>query len=208
MKKILLSVLAVISFSLLSHAQFKVGIKAGSSLDNQRINVTEGTVYGSDSFKGYYAGLTGDMNIGGNFYLQPQLLYNRKGATHLSSIGEKDIKVRMSYVELPVNVLYKADVSFGKVFAGAGATFSYAVGGKEKQGGVTRKLYSGAVKDWRREDLSLNFTAGLEFNNGIFVSINSQKGLLDIHKADGISVKNRLVSVGYLIDWNKFKRKI
>ena len=114
----------------------------------------------------------------------------------------------MSYVELPVNILYKFDLPFGKVFGGAGAAFSYAVGGREQQGDVTRKIYGGAVKDWKREDVSLTFTAGLEFNNGFFASVNSQKGLMNIHQADGVSVKNKSVSVsvGYLLDRKKFKQ--
>ena len=209
MKKIILSVVALVSISLLSEAQFKVGIKAGASQDNQRVNVKEGSIFGSDNYKGYHAGFVGDLAIGGNFYLQPQLLFSRKGATHLSSTGAPDIKVQMSYVELPVNVLYKFDLPFGKVFGGAGAAFSYAVGGREQQGDVTRKIYGRAVKDWKREDVGLTFTAGLEFNNGFFASVNSQKGLMNIHQADGVSVKNKSVSVsvGYLLDWKKFKRK-
>jgi hypothetical protein len=209
MKKIILSVAAVVAFSLFSQAQFKVGIKAGGSLENQRVNVSEGSIYASDNFKGYQAGLIGDLNIGGNFYLQPQLLFARKGATHLSSVGNQDVKVRMNYVELPVNVLYKLDLPFGKAFAGAGGAFGYGIGGKQTQGGISGKLYSGAVKNWKREDISLTFTAGLEFDNGVFVSMNSQKGLMDIHKADAVNVKNKSVSVsvGYLIDWKKLKKR-
>jgi hypothetical protein len=105
--------------------------------------------------------------------------------------------------------LYKIDLPFGKVFGGAGAAFSYAVGGKQQQGDVTTKLYGSGVKNWKREDVSLTFTAGLEFNNGFFVSANSQKGLMDIYKGNGVSVKNKSmsVSVGYLVDLKKFKRR-
>jgi hypothetical protein len=209
MKKIILSVVALVSVSLLSQAQFKLGVKAGANQDNQRVNVKEGSIFGSDNRKGYHAGLVGELDLGGNFYLQPQLLFSRKGSTLLSSTGAQDIKVSMSYVELPVNLLYKIDLPFGKVFGGAGAAFSYAVGGKEQQGDVTKKLYGGGVKNWKREDVSLTFTAGLEFNNGFFASVNSQKGLMDIYKGNEVSVKNKSmsVSVGYLIDLKKFKRR-
>jgi hypothetical protein len=208
MKKIILSVVTILSVSLASQAQFKVGIKAGINDNEQRIKVTEGSIYGGDKFKGYHAGLVGDLNLGSNFYLQPQLLFSRKGAVHLSSVGAKDTKVKLNYVEMPVNLLYKIDLPFGKVFAGTGVTLSYAVGGKQEQDGVTTKLFHHSGNTWRREDVALNFTAGFEFNNGIFVSANSQKGLLDVYKA-GAGIKNRSVSlsVGYVIDWNKFKRK-
>ncbi|WP_276504093.1 porin family protein [Terrimonas pollutisoli] len=208
MKKFFLSVVTILSISLVSNAQFKVGIKAGINDNDQRIKVTEGSIYGGDKFKGYHAGLVGDLNLGKNFYLQPQLLFTRKGAIHLSSTGAEDMKIKMNYVEMPLNVLYKIDLPFGKVFGGTGVTLSYAVGGKQEQDGVTKKLYSNTGNNWRREDISLNFTAGLEFNNGLFVSANSQKGLRNVYKA-GADIKNRSmsVSVGYLIDWNKFKRK-
>lgn len=201
MKKLFLSILAVTTFTLLSQAQFKVGITGGSNLNEQRINVKSGTMYAGDRLKGYHAGLIGDMNLGGNFYLQPQLLFSRKSASYFNSTTAGAVKVRLSYIELPVNVLYKIELPFGKIFAGAGATFGYALGGSEQQGGVTTKIYSGPVKKWKRSDISMNMLAGFEFNNGFFASINYQKGFLDIYKGDEASVKNRSVSlsVGYLI---------
>lgn len=209
MKKIILSAVVAIAFATVSQAQLRVGVKAGGSLDNQRINVTESSIYSSDNLRGYQAGLVGELPLGGNFYLQPQVLFSRKGAMHLSSTGADNIKVRMSYVEMPVNVLYKFNLPFGKIFAGAGGAFSYGVGGKEIQAGQTNKIYGKGRSDWKREDISLTFTTGIEFDNGFFASFNSQKGLRDIHKSDGVSIKNKSisVSVGYMIDWKKLNRK-
>jgi Outer membrane protein beta-barrel domain len=204
MKKILLSVAAVTMFSLLSQAQLKVGITGGSNLNEQRINVKSGSMYAGDRFRGYHAGLVAELNLGGNFYLQPQLLFSRKGSTYFNSTSTGEVKVRMNYIELPVNLLYKMELPFGKAFAGAGAAFGYAIGGYEQQGGVKTTLFSGTAKNWKREDISMNFLAGFEFNNGFFASVNYQKGLTDIYKADGVSVKNKSfsVSVGYLVPLN------
>lgn len=208
MKKIILSAVAALVLTAVSQAQLRIGVKAGANLENQRVSVSQGSIYGSDRIKSYHAGLIGDLDLGGNFYLQPQLLFSRKGAMHLSTTGAHNSKVTMSYVELPVNVLYKFDLPFGKVFAGAGGAFSYAVGGKEQRDGVSTKIFENGVKDWKREDVSLSFTAGLEFNNGLFASINSQRSLLDIHKSSDISVKNKSVSVsvGYFLDWKRTRR--
>lgn len=209
MKKILLSVCTVIGFSMLSHAQVKIGIQAGSSLNNQRINASTGSMYAGDRFKGYQAGVVADINLGKNFYLQPQLLFARKGAAHFSSVDRHETQVRFSYIELPVNIMYKADVGLGKVFFGTGATFSYAVGGKEQYGSNTTKLFSGPVKNWKREDISINTTAGLELNNGLFISARWQRGLLDIYKPGDASVKNKSLSlsVGYLLTLKGSKEK-
>jgi hypothetical protein len=201
MKKIFLSVLTITIFSMVSHAQFKIGIKAGGNLNEQRINVSSGTMYAGDRLRGYHAGLISELHLGGNFYVQPQLLFSRKGATYFNSTSTGEVKLRMSYVEVPVNVLYKITLPFGKAFAGAGAAFGYAVGGSEQKKGVTTKLYSGTVKNWKREDISMNMLAGLEFNNGFFASLNYQRGFLDVYKGDEVAVKNKsfAVSVGYLV---------
>lgn len=208
MKKILLSAFAIISFSLLTEAQVRIGIKAGGNISKQHVNVSHGnSIFSNDKYKSFHAGLISEFTIAERFYLQPQLLYSRRGSTLLSSTGAADTKVRINYIDVPVNLVYKLPVSFGKIFGGAGAAFSYGFGGKLEQNGQKSKVYNS--HEWKREDVSLSFTAGVEFNNGLFASINSQKGLMDVYKADGVSVKNRSVSVslGYMIDWNLFKRK-
>jgi hypothetical protein len=208
MKKIF-AVVTVTVFSLASMAQFKAGIKVGGNLSKQRVNVSgNGDLFSNDEARSWHAGLISEVKITENLYLQPQLLYVRKGATLQHAMGAGDTKVRLNYVEVPVNLLYKISLPFGKIFAGGGASFGYAFSGKEEQNGVKRKLYRD-IKDWKREELSLNYTVGIEFNNGLFASFNSQKGLTDIYKIDGTSVKNRAmsVSVGCLLDWRKPFRK-
>jgi Outer membrane protein beta-barrel domain len=209
MKKILVSAATLIIFSAVSQAQIKVGIKGGGNEFNQRINSTNGgSLYGGDKDRSFHAGFIGDLQIAGNFYLQPQLLWSRKGATHFHSTEEGATKVRINYIDIPVNVVYKMPLGFGSAFGGAGAAFSYAVNGKQEVDGHKSNLFKG-TNSFRREDLSLSFTAGLELNNGLFVSINSEKGLLNVSKTAGVNIKNRTtsVSLGYMIDWKKLNRK-
>jgi hypothetical protein len=208
MKKIVLSTIAIITFSLFSQAQFKLGIKAGVNSSTQRINVSHGnSLFSNDNYKSYHAGFISEFKIAERLYLQPQVLYTRKGSMLLSSTGAGDTKVRINCIDVPVNVLYKLPVSFGKIFGGAGAAFSYGFSGKQIQDGHKTGVFGSNA--WKHEDLALSFTAGVEFNNGLFVSANSQKGLLDVYKADGISIKSKSVSVsvGYMIDWNILKGK-
>lgn len=207
MKKIVLTTVVLIGCVLAVQAQVRVGIKGGGSLVSQRVNSSgNGTLYSNDDFKTWHAGLVADIAVAERISVQPQLLYTKKGATLLSSDGAADATVRMKAVELPVTVLYKLPVSFGKLFAGAGVSFGYAVSGSETQNGNVKNLYK-APSAWRREDLGFHFTAGIELNNGLFASIGSQKSLLDAYKPDAVSVTNRstAVSVGYLIDWTVLK---
>jgi hypothetical protein len=207
MKKIFL--FAVMSL-VVSQAQLKVGIKAGGNLSNQHSNAARGTkLLSKDAFRGYQAGLVADVHVVGNLYVQQQLLYTQNGAKYTSKINGYETKLTMRSIETPVNILYKVNTSFGKIVAGGGPSVSYGFGGRMEQNGQTKKLYSGAMKDFRRIDISANATAGVEFNNGLFTSVNYQMGLRDVNKIAGVNTKNRSVSVsvGYLIDWNKSKRK-
>ena len=209
MKKIFLSVVTVMGLAITSQAQVKIGVKAGGSLSNQQSNAAAGTALVSkDAFKGYQAGLVGDVQLFNRVYLQPQVLYTQKGAKYTNSVGGTETKLTLRNIEMPLNILYKMETSFGKLIAGGGPVVSYGIGGKIQQGKQVKKLYSGDMKDWSRVDVGANAVAGVEFNNGIFTTVNYQLGLKDIHKG-AADVKNRSVSlsVGYLIDWNKFKRK-
>ncbi len=202
MKKILIMAIVAFLFSFSVNAQLKIGVTAGGDQHKQYVNATEGSLFSNDHFRSYHAGLIGELPLAKNFYLQPELLYSRKGATLQSSMNAADTKVRIDYVEVPIYLVYKLPLGFGNAFAGAGAAFGYAIGGKLKQGAETERMFRDNGKDWRREDLSLNFKAGLELNNGLFASINSQKGLKDIYQPGGTSIKNRSLSfsVGYMVD--------
>ena len=204
----MLTTIALVSLVMISNAQFRVGIKAGGNLSKQRVNVSAGnSLYSNDdNYKNYHAGVITEFGIAKNLYLQPQLLYTRKGSTLLSSSGAADAKLRIHYIEMPVNLVYKVPVSFGYLFGGAGGAVSYGISGKQTQAGHSASIFNNN-QSWRREDISLSFTAGVELNNGLFVSINSQKGMLDVNKAPGVSVKNSSVSLslGYMIDWKKLK---
>ncbi len=210
MKKVLSVVMAAVIFTAATQAQVKIGIKAGVGVANHHSNTASATkLVSTDAFRSYHAGFVADMPLSDHIYLQPQLLYSQKGAkfTNAGSAFESTLTTRN--IELATNVLYKVNTSFGKVFAGAGPSITYGVNGKLQQNGQSNKLYTGDLKDWKRIDLGAGATAGVEFSNGLFTSVNYQMGLLDINKSAATNTKNRSlsVSVGYMIDWNILKKK-
>lgn len=199
MKKILLTALAAIVY-LVSPAQVRIGGKVGLNFSGQSSN------YAGESETGRYhtelqAGFVGDVKLAGNFYLQPQILYSRKGGTHESAFGAADTRIKMNYAEVPVNLVYKTATHFGKFFFGAGPVMGYSFGGEMVQNGVSKKLYSTDVEVFERYDFSANAVAGIELSNGLFGSISYQHGFRDIYKMDDISLKNRTLalSVGILL---------
>lgn len=205
MKKIILSTITIFTVSLATQAQFKVGLKASANIHHQYVDGANAYKYSNDNLGGsYQAGIITDIPLGTNLYLQPQVLFARKSAGYVSKIGANEMDVKMSYLELPVNLVYKFELPFGKLFAGAGGTFSYAIAGKEKTGDASVKLFKGSANDWKREDIAVNATAGIELRSGLTFGIGMQKGLMDIYRKAG-TVRNNSYSltVAYMIDWKR-----
>lgn len=202
MRKILVAVVTIAAFTLTAHAQIKVGVKAGKNVSNNIINNGTGAALISQSaYRGYHIGVVVDVPLSKNFYLQPQLLYVNKGAKYIATSGSS-AKLSMKNIEMPINIMYKMEVPFGKLFGGAGPVLSYGLNNKLRQDGHNNK-----DNTWRRFDISAAAVAGVEFNNGFFTSISYQRGLRDINKTTGINAKNQSLSlsVGYLINWTKIK---
>ena len=208
MKKVILSAIAVVTFTVLSQAQVKVGIVAGGNLSNLQGAGVGSKLISTNAFRGYHAGLVADVQVLNHIYLQPKVLFTHTGAKYTDCNNGAATKLVMNSIEVPLNILYKADLPFGKVFAGAGPVISYGFTGKQEQSGQSTKLYSAQMKNWKRIGIGANVLAGFEFNNGLFASAGYQMGLKDMYKTDA-NIKNRAlsVSVGYLVDVNKLIRK-
>jgi hypothetical protein len=204
MKKILVATVVLLASTFLTQAQVRIGVKAGTNLSSQyRGDVGGSELFSLHAFKGYHVGLVAETQLLKNVYLQPQLLFTHKGAK-LNNFEGSYAKIKMNYIDMPVNLVYKIPVSFGKLFGGAGPVISYGFGGKIEQNGQSNKLF--ATNNWKHLDISANATAGIELNNGLFGSVSYQRGMKDIYKGD-INVKNRSisVSVGYMLPWKSRK---
>jgi len=70
----------------------------------------------------WHAGVTADVPLASDFYIQPGLLYSRKGAEL-----EGESKAVFSYLELPVNFLYKPALADGRLLLGFGPYVAYAL---------------------------------------------------------------------------------
>ncbi|MGB8490691.1 MAG: outer membrane beta-barrel protein [Bacteroidales bacterium] len=127
-----------------------------------------------------------------DLYVQPGVLFSVKGA-------RKDIidtitrTVRLSYIEVPVNVLFRPQLGDGHMLLGAGPYAAFGVVGKErtKTGARITELtvkYTNDVIDkpttyvyYRGFDAGANIFIGYELFSGIFFQMNGQFGLLKIN---------------------------
>lgn len=162
---------------------------------------------------GFHAGVDADLYIAESFYLQPGLLYTTKGAQKQDN--DTKVKVNISYIELPVNLLFKHETGNGKLLLGAGPYIAYGITGKSTAKTGSNSLSTDAkfkntisAADYlngnfyfvRPLDFGANILAGYEFSSGISFQLNGQLGLAKINpKIEGVTSVNKtdLKNIGF-----------
>jgi hypothetical protein len=204
MKKLILAALAMGSvFTASAQSKTTFGISGGlnfakitSSFDGSSFSASTG------SLTHFSAGIFADAPVGGNFSIQPGLYYTGKGGK-VEFEGEAS-KLKLAYLQLPVNVVYNVPVSAGKLFIGAGPYAAYGLSAKgDDDSGVSEKLKFGsdASSDIKRTDFGATGLIGFNFTNGLLLKANYDLGISNILPGDteGLKMKNRVfgISVGF-----------
>jgi hypothetical protein len=176
-------------------------ILGGVNLQNLNGKDVNGDKLENDLTFGFNAGINTQIPVAPEFYFQPGLLFTTKGA----KISTNNYK--LSYVELPLNFVYKALVGKGYFMLGFGPYVAYGIGGKNIEfKKVVESGDSNSVKYFKPFDAGANLFFGYELPSGIFAQLNTQLGLLDIHPEDNrvsfddkSSVRNTGygISIGY-----------
>lgn len=139
---------------------------------------------------GYHAGINIQIPLTATIFFQPGLLYSTKGAENKASIST----FKLSYIEMPLNVVFKGDLGKGKILLGFGPYVGYGIAGKVilESGAVSQESAIEfknviAVGDpilttyFRALDAGSNVFLGYEFARGIFLQLNSQFGMIKIN---------------------------
>lgn len=207
-------------------AQTKLGVRAGFNAASAIIKNEDDNENSTQSIPGIHVGLTVELPIKAGFYLQPAALYSTKGFKQKDnwfSGKENDFKAKVSYIEVPINLLYKPAVGTGTLLLGAGPYVGYGTSGKwetdtdvligdiriDNQGDIIFKndvmdgefgnyLYG---KPW---DYGVNVLAGYEFFRTLSIQLNAQLGLANLQpEVDGIKRGGKFkntslgISLGY-----------
>lgn len=191
-------VLATAAISLTSKAQSKggdngkttFGVRAGVNFTNVTGKDYAGNSLDNNKLKtGFNIGVNAEIPIAPDFYVQPGLLFSTKG-TKIKPSGSPDVKVNLSYIEIPINLLYKPELSGGKLLLGVGPYFGFGVGGKYKQGSneQTIKFKSEvtmadlATNSYAKGfDAGGNLLVGYELSSKISFQLNAQLGMVKIN---------------------------
>jgi hypothetical protein len=197
-------------------SKISFAILGGINFQNLNGKAINGDKLENDMIIGYHAGVNVQIPVTPEFYFQPGLLFTTKGAknTYSSLTGT----FKLSYIELPLNFVYKAMLGNGKFMLGFGPYIGYAIGGKSmiESGSTTLEkdiVFKNIVEIGdpilvayiKAFDAGGNIFAGFELAGGIFCQVNAQLGLLKINpedrriSSDESSVKNTGfgLSLGY-----------
>lgn len=177
MKTIKVSFVLAISLLLANaiNAQTTFGIRAGVNFQNLNGKESDGDKVMGKLRTGFNAGVNAEIPVGDGFYLQPGLLYSLKGAKEKA--GELP-SVSISYLEVPINFIYKPDLGQGRMLLGFGPYVAYALGGKYEIGNSETDIEFGSEPgELKRFDAGANLLAGYEFANNFSFQLNAQLGL-------------------------------
>ncbi|MEI8046769.1 MAG: outer membrane beta-barrel protein [Bacteroidota bacterium] len=199
-----------------ANAKTSFGILGGVNLQNLTGTDASGDKLTNDMVLGYHAGVNIQIPIVPQFYFQPGLLFTTKGAKNIYSSVTSTTK--LSYVEMPLNLVYKGLLGNGYFMLGFGPYVGYGVGGNVTTEGGDLALETDVefknvveigdpllVTYYKAFDIGGNIFAGYELSNGIFAQFNTQLGMVKINPEDkritndGSSVKNTGfgLSLGY-----------
>jgi hypothetical protein len=198
MTRLLTIALALIFSASLVQAQsgekgkISFGILGGVNFQNLTGKDHSGNKLENDLMIGYHAGFNVQMPIAPEFYFQAGLLYSLKGAKY-TSVGLTST-TKVSYIELPLNLVYKGQLGNGYFMVGFGPYVGYGIGGKVTTTGGDVSLdtdvsfqNSVALSDplldtyFKTLDAGGNIFAGYEMSSGIFIQLNTQLGLVKVN---------------------------
>ena len=176
-------------------AKTSFAILGGMNFQNLDGTDTYGNKLENDMISGYHFGFNVQIPFAPMLYFQPGLLFTTKGAKN--TYGSLTGKYNISYLELPLNFVYKTLLGKGNIMIGLGPYIGYGIGGKASIENESTTIESDIVFKnvvvagdpvlkayFKTYDAGGNILAGYELANGIFCQLNAQFGIVEINPED------------------------
>jgi hypothetical protein len=231
MRKSVLLLLFILSTHYFVYSQVSIGIRGGVNLSAMAFESASrqksGGLGSGNELENLQADVLLNVPLYGGLYLQPVFGYVTKGTLFKSSgipqttsarSGEYGSTVKVHYIEMPVNLLYKFRLSGCKLVIGAGPYAAYAIKGNYRtdvmeNGNVVAHNKRALAFDntdnlvtqgmyLSRWDAGINTTAGIELNSMVTININYSKGFMNLDNSSAYKVKNSSlgITIGILFD--------
>jgi len=188
MKKIILVATAVasIAFANAQTGRASFGLKAGVNFQNLTGKDVNGDKLNNKLKVGFVGGVNAAIPIATDFFIQPGVEYNSKGAQS----EDKQTKISLNYIDVPVSLVYKPMLGTSRVIIGFGPYVGFGIGGKIKNDGggeadvkfkkeVTQAEYLSGTAYFKPIEAGANVFVGYEMQK-FSVNLFSQLGLTDI----------------------------
>ncbi len=204
MKNRLLSIVLILalsaSFAIAQEpGKMSFGILGGVNFQNLNGKISSGDKLENDMLLGFHGGVNVQLPIAPEFYFQPGLMFAVKGAKNTTTILGSEItdEIKLNYIEVPLNLVYKGALGNGFVMLGFGPYVAYGISGKEVVQGNSLSYERGV--DYNAFDAGANIFFGYEMASGIFLQLDTQFGMLDIDPNENNTAKNTGfgLSLGY-----------
>lgn len=206
--KVLLFALAATALSLTSKAQdakTTFGVRAGVNFTNINGEDDAGKDLNNDLKTGFHIGVNAEIPVAQDFYLQPGLLFSTKG--YKAEEASIKYKLNVSYLEVPINFLYKPTLGDGKLLLGFGPYIGFGIGGKFK---INDKDYDLKFTNDQKTsdpdetyytkglDFGGNLLVGYELSSKISAQLNAQLGMSNLDpKFDGKKPESKSKNTGF-----------
>ncbi|MFN4286208.1 MAG: outer membrane beta-barrel protein [Lacibacter sp.] len=199
-------ILTVATCLLLLHTQaqtqqtdnkLRLGITAGVNFQNINGQDAGGNKLENQLVPRFQAGVNADVPLADDFYLQPGVLFATKG----TKFEGNNANLSLSYIEVPVHLLYKPALGSSRLLLGFGPYMAFGVGGSitPQNGSSTSVVFQREInlvqfasgRYYRPFDAGGNLLFGVETSSRIRLQFNAQLGMVNIAPAvTGLSGTN------------------
>lgn len=192
-----------------------IAIRSGANLQKFEERDSDGRIQKNHLLPGAHFGMDINIPVSSDFHFQTGFLIINKGS---KGVGETKTTIRLSYLEMPLNLVYKKPWGSGYIMLGFGPYVARGFGGHVTTGSgaveFSRDIkFTDPAKDdglswtpyFERMDVGANMFVGYMMSSGLFFQVNTQQGLVKInptynqYPGDRSSIKNMGfgVSLGY-----------
>jgi hypothetical protein len=145
----------------------------------------------------YHIGVNIEIPIADEFYVQPNIIFARKGAKAAAVTGQNSTtRIHTSYIDVPINLVYKGVIGNIFIMLGGGPYIAFGVGGNVKTSGTNATVEQSikfkskisateALNNLylKRVDAGANLFFGYGLSQQVSVQLNAQLGLVNINPA-------------------------